>query len=69
MELHCASPVPRDRQALCAEAVRAQAEVYRLKPLVDSELSKAEPDWDKVLPYVDAVIGALGKRALTPYTP
>lgn len=65
-EVHCKVPIPVDRQAVCAEAARLQVQMREVKPVIDAELSKSEPDWARLLPYIDLVLGAVGKVALIP---
>jgi hypothetical protein len=57
-EHHCGvSPLPVDRQAVCAEAVRTQKAVLEIAPVVRAELSKSSPDWSRIMEYVDLVLG------------
>lgn len=65
-EVHCQAPIPKDRIDACREAARIQQLVYQMKPVIDAELSKSDPDWDKLLPYVDLLLGAAGKAMLVP---
>ena len=60
-EQHCTAPVPLDRQAVCAEAVRTQKAVHEIAPAIRAELSKSEPDWTRIMEYVDLVLGLATK--------
>jgi hypothetical protein len=60
-ETHCAAPVPVDRQVVCAEAARTQKAVHEIAPAIRAELSKSDPDWSRIMEYVDLVLGLATK--------
>lgn len=64
-EQACKQPAPKF-QAVCTEAASVQKEVKALNPVIQAELSKEEPDWDRIFQYLDLVIGVASKFLLMP---
>ncbi len=60
-ETHCAAPIPPDRAEVCREAARVQAQIQALTPVINAELSRNRPDWDRIMSYVDLILSLAGK--------
>lgn len=66
VETACSPPAPPDLTDLCTSAAGVQKEVKTLNPVIQAELSKEEPDWGRIMQYLDLVIGLAAKLAVVP---
>ena len=61
-ELLCSTP-RRELADFCQEAAKTRDAIAAMNPVIQAELVKKEPDWPRILQYVDLVF-SLAARAL-----
>jgi hypothetical protein len=60
-ELLCTGPRAAHLVDFCAEAGKARDTIKALTPAIQAELAKQQPDWPRILQYVDVVFALAGK--------
>lgn len=55
------TPVTEKTRDLCTSAAKVRDEVRTLNPVIQAELIKEEPDWARIMQYLDLVIGLATK--------
>lgn len=65
VETACTPPTARLKD-LCDSAATVRQEVTTLNPVIQAELQKEEPDWGRIMQYLDLVIGLAGKFLAVP---